>query len=68
MCESAAAGQDPGSERGDAAGGLRAVPGQDGRGDHAGMNCIKIGLPGKLIFSKRKGLREVYSLETSLRK
>ena len=24
-----------------------------------GTNCIKIGLPGKLIFSKRKGLREV---------
>ena len=25
----------------------------------AGMNCIKIGLPGKLILRKRKGLREV---------
>ena len=25
----------------------------------AGGNCIKIGLPGKLIFSKSKGLREV---------
>ena len=25
----------------------------------AGTNCIKIGLPGELIFSKRKGLREV---------
>ena len=25
----------------------------------AGMNCIKIGLPGKLILSKRKGLLEV---------
>ena len=24
-----------------------------------GDNCIKIGLPGKLILSKRKGLREV---------
>ena len=24
-----------------------------------GMNCIKIGLPGKLILSKRKRLREV---------
>ena len=24
-----------------------------------GTNCIKIGLPGKLILSKRKGLREV---------
>ena len=24
-----------------------------------GMNCIKIGLPGKLILSKRKGLWEV---------
>ena len=24
-----------------------------------GMNCIKIGLPGKVILSKRKGLREV---------
>ena len=27
--------------------------------DPPGMNCIKIGLPGKLILSKRKGLREV---------
>ena len=26
---------------------------------YPGMNCIKIGLPGKLILSKRKGLREV---------
>ena len=25
----------------------------------AGMNCIEMGLPGKLILSKRKGLREV---------
>ena len=25
----------------------------------SGDNCIKIGLPGKLILSKRKGLREV---------
>ena len=25
----------------------------------AGGNCIKISLPGKLILSKRKGLREV---------
>ena len=25
----------------------------------SGMNCIKIGLPGKSIFSKRKGLLEV---------
>ena len=25
----------------------------------AGTNCIKIGLPGKLILSKIKGLREV---------
>ena len=24
-----------------------------------GMNCIKIGLPGKSILSKRKGLREI---------
>ena len=24
-----------------------------------GMNCIKIGLPGKLILTKRKGLWEV---------
>ena len=24
-----------------------------------GGNCIKIGLPGKLILSKRKGLREI---------
>ena len=28
-------------------------------GGRAGTNCIKIGLPGKLILSKRKGLREV---------
>ena len=28
-------------------------------GVFAGTNCIKIGLPGKLILSKRKGLREV---------
>ena len=26
---------------------------------HAGGNCIKIGFPGKLILSKRKGLWEV---------
>ena len=26
---------------------------------HPGGNCIKIGLPGKLILSKRKGLREI---------
>ena len=26
---------------------------------HPGMNCIKIGLQGKLILSKRKGLMEV---------
>ena len=25
----------------------------------SGTNCLKIGLPGKLILSKRKGLREV---------
>ena len=29
-----------------------------GAGALAGTNCIKIGLPGKLILSKRKGLRE----------
>ena len=28
-------------------------------GGHSGTNCIKIGLPGKLILSKRKGLLEV---------
>ena len=28
-------------------------------GKLSGTNCIKIGLPGKLILSKRKGLREV---------
>ena len=28
-------------------------------GVRAGGNCIKIGLPGKLILSKRKGLWEV---------
>ena len=43
--------------------------GQDGGGEEAGRvhpahpslsgtNCIKIGLPGKLILSKRKGLLE----------
>ena len=33
-----------------------------------GMNCIKIGLPGKLILSKRKGLLEVlFSWKLSLR-
>ena len=32
------------------------------------MNCIKIGLPEKLILSKRKGLPEdLFSLENSLR-
>ena len=31
-----------------------------GRNDHSpGMNCVKIGLPGKLILRKRKGLWEV---------
>ena len=29
------------------------------RGAAAGTNCIKIGLPGKLILGKRKGLLEV---------
>ena len=32
-----------------------------------GGNYLKIGLPGKLILSKRKGLRKSYSLENSLR-
>ena len=32
-------------------------------GRPSGGNCIKIGLPGKLILSKRIGLREVISLE-----
>ena len=33
-----------------------------------GTNCIEIGLPGKLILSKRKGLWEVlFSLKWSLR-
>ena len=27
--------------------------------DPSGTNCIKIGLPGKLILSKRKGLWEI---------
>ena len=31
------------------------------------MNCIKIGLPGKLILSKRKGLGKSYSLDNGLR-
>ena len=29
---------------------------------HPGMNCIQIGLPGKLILSKRKGLRVANSI------
>ena len=33
---------------------------------HAGTNCIKIVLPGKLILRKRKGLGKSYSLENSL--
>ena len=34
---------------------------------NAGGNCIKIGLPGKLILSKRKGLLEVlFSYKYSL--
>ena len=33
--------------------------GADDPRDEPGMNCIKIGLPGKLILSKRKGLRVV---------
>ena len=33
--------------------------GEDGRAAGPGTNCIKIGLPGKLILSKRKGLLEV---------
>ena len=35
---------------------------EEGSGEAAegsGMNCIKIGLPGKMILSERKGLREV---------
>ena len=31
-----------------------------------GITCIKVALPGKLIFSQRKGLWESYSLENSL--
>ena len=34
---------------------------QPDEGECPGTNCIKIGLPGKLILSKRKGLREVHS-------
>ena len=30
-----------------------------GRAEQTGMNCTKIGLPGKLILSKRKGLQKV---------
>ena len=30
-----------------------------GAGGDPGTNCIKIGLPGKLILCKRKGLQEV---------
>ena len=30
-----------------------------GSAQSPGGNCMKIGLPGKLILSKRKGLREV---------
>ena len=33
---------------------------EDGRlPGEPGMNCVEIGLPGKRILSKRKGLREV---------
>ena len=32
---------------------------EGGRERRAGMNCIQIGLPEKLILSKRKGLLEV---------
>ena len=31
------------------------------------MNCVTIGLPGKLILSKRKGLGKFFSLDNSLR-
>ena len=37
----------------------RVLPFQVGKRVCPGTNCIKIGLPGKLILSKRKGLREV---------
>ena len=45
------------------AGVLPALPGDDTRRRRrlvldAGTNCIKIGLPGELIYSKRKGLRK----------
>ena len=40
---------------GDRVGGVHRRVGRGG----AGMNCIKLGLPGKLMLSKRKGLQEV---------
>ena len=39
--------------------GLSVLVGGDVVGEAAGRNCIKIGLPGKLILSERKGLLEV---------
>ena len=37
----------------------RGVPAPGGARGSAGMNCVKTGLPGKLILSKRKGLQEI---------
>ena len=40
---------------------------EDAADSDPGTNCKKIGLPGKLILSKRKGLPgKSYSLENSL--
>ena len=46
-------------QRADLKGGGGSVGGGGGSVKQAGTNCIKTGLPGKLILSKRKGLREV---------
>ena len=48
--------QHPATERPHRSRDVQELPARRGR---PGMNCIKIGLPGKLILSKRKGLREV---------
>ena len=44
--------------RGDPPQAVRGLPERE-RPQRSGTNCIKIGLPGKVILRKRKGLREV---------
>ena len=57
-----AAQHDQEPRRGPAGGGREPAGQALGQLLHAGMNCIKIGLPAKLILIKRKGLLEVLSL------